>query len=74
MRIIVHKIGNGLGVVLPLDVIERLKVRDGDSLYLAEEKDGYRLSTFDPEIAGQIASGKKIMRRYVNTLRRLAND
>ncbi len=72
MQLKVRKVGNSLGVILPREVITRLKVVEGDSLNLAEGPDDYRLSAYDPEIARQVEVGEKIMRRYRNTLRELA--
>ena len=72
MQLKVRKVGNSLGVILPREAVERLKVQDGDSLELIESTDGYRLSSYDPKIARQVEMGLDIMRRYRNTLRELA--
>jgi putative addiction module antidote len=68
----VRKVGNSLGVILPRDVLARLKVAEGDNLNLIEGPEDYRLSAYDPEISRQVEVGRKIMRRYRNTLRELA--
>lgn len=45
----VRKFGNSLGVVLPNEVINRLRTKDGDLLFLIEGPDGsYTLTTYDP--------------------------
>jgi putative addiction module antidote len=72
MQLKLRKVGNSLGVILPREVVARLKVGEGDSLNLTEGPDDYRLSAYDPEIARQVEAGEKIMRRYRNTLRELA--
>jgi len=72
MQLKLRKVGNSLGVILPREVVARLKVVEGDSLNLTEGPDDYRLSAYDPEIARQVEAGEKIMRRYRNTLRELA--
>jgi putative addiction module antidote len=72
MQLKVRKVGNSLGVILPREVIARLKVAEGDNLNLTEGPEDYRLSAYDPEIARQVEAGEKIMRRYRNTLRELA--
>lgn len=41
-------VGNSSGVVLPREVLTRLKVEKGDSLYLTEAPDGFRLTPYDP--------------------------
>jgi putative addiction module antidote len=72
MQLKLRKVGNSLGVILPREVVSRLAVSEGDSIELTEGADGYRLSAYDPEVARQVEVGKKIMRRYRNTLRELA--
>jgi putative addiction module antidote len=72
MQLKVRKVGNSLGVILPREVVARLKVAEGDNLNLTEGPEDYRLSAYDPEIARQVEVGEKIMRRYRNTLRELA--
>jgi putative addiction module antidote len=68
----VTKVGNSLGFVLPKEVAARLKVEKGDTLYLTEAPDGYRLSPYDPEFEAQMAAARKIMKRRRAALRELA--
>jgi putative addiction module antidote len=69
----VRKVGNSLGVVLPRDVVTRLKTRDGAALYLTEAPEGgYRLTPYDPGFAEKMAQAESIMERYRNTLKVLA--
>jgi putative addiction module antidote len=72
MQLKVRKVGNSLGVILPREVVARLKVVEGDSVNLTEGPEDYRLSVYDPEVARQVEIGEKIMHRYRNTLRELA--
>jgi putative addiction module antidote len=65
-------VGNSTGVTLPKEVTDRLKVKAGDSLYLTESPDGYRLTAYDPEFARQMEAAEKVMRRYKDALRQLA--
>jgi putative addiction module antidote len=69
----IRKVGNSLGMVLPKEVLSRLKLREGDKLFLTEAPDGsYRITQYDPEFQKQIAIGKNFMAKYRNTLRALA--
>ncbi len=69
----VRKVGNSLGVVLPKEVLSRLKVQDGDKVFLTEAPDGsYRITPYDPEFGKQLTIAKKFMAQYRNTLRALA--
>jgi len=69
----IRKVGNSLGMVLPKEVLSRLKLHEGDKLFLTEAPDGsYRITQYDPEFQKQITIGKNFMAKYRNTLRALA--
>jgi len=69
----VRKIGDSLSVTLPREAAARLKVREGDSLFLTESPDGgWRLSVCDAAVANKMAKAEAIMGRYRNALRVLA--
>ncbi|NTW55371.1 MAG: AbrB/MazE/SpoVT family DNA-binding domain-containing protein, partial [Chlorobaculum sp.] len=51
MRAKVTKIRNSTGVILPKAVAERLKVKQGDVVYLTETPSGYTVTPYDPEFA-----------------------
>jgi len=67
-----NRIGNSVGVILPKDVLAKLRVREGDKLYLTEAPDGYRISQYDPEFARQMEVAEEVMRRRRDALRELA--
>lgn len=65
----VRKFGNSLGVVLPKEVINRLRTSDGEPLFLIEAPDGsYRLTPYDPTFEEKMATAEDILSRYRNTL------
>lgn len=69
----VRKFGNSLGVILPKDVLTRLRSTEGERLFLVEEPRGeYRLTPYDPEFAAKMSAADDLMHRYRNTLRELA--
>jgi putative addiction module antidote len=69
----VRKIGNSLGVVLPKDVLGRLRARAGERLFLLEAPEGaYLLTPNEPLFVKKMAKAEEIMARYRNTLRALA--
>ncbi|RFF29383.1 AbrB/MazE/SpoVT family DNA-binding domain-containing protein [Wenzhouxiangella sediminis] len=68
----VSAIGNSTGVILPKDVLERLRVGRGDELMVRETPDGIVLSPYDPELARQMDAAEKIMRKRRNLLKKLA--
>jgi len=65
-------IGNSTGVVLPKDVLRRLKVENGDTLYLTETPDGFRITPYDPEFEEQMDTARKVMKKRRAALRELA--
>ncbi len=69
----IRKIGNSLGLVLPKEVLARLKVEEGDTIYLTDAKDGYRITPMDVNFAKQMATAEAIMREDRDVLRELSN-
>ncbi|AWW75701.1 AbrB/MazE/SpoVT family DNA-binding domain-containing protein [Erythrobacter sp. KY5] len=68
----VTKIGNSAGVILPKEILARLRVGPGDVLYVTEAPDGIRLTATDPSFAEKMALAEKIMREDRDILRELA--
>ncbi len=69
----IRKIGNSLGLVLPKEVLARLKVEEGDTVYLTDTQDGYRITPMDVNFAKQMAAAEAIMREDRDVLRELSN-
>jgi putative addiction module antidote len=65
-------IGNSTGVILPKDLLEKLRVDRGDELMVLETPDGIRLTPYDPEFAAQMDIAEDIMREDRDLLRKLA--
>ena len=65
-------VGSSAGIVLPKNVLSRMKAKKGDTLFLIETKDGYTLTAYDPEFNSQLESAEKIMKGYRNALKELA--
>lgn len=68
----VTQIGNSVGVILPKEMLARLKVQKGDSLFVTEVPDGVTLRPYDAEFAEQMELAREIMRKRRNVLRELA--
>ena len=66
------QIGNSVGVILPKEVLARLKLAKGDTLYLTENPDGVTLTPSDPTFEEQIDSARAIMKKRRAVLRVLA--
>ena len=65
-------IGNSAGIILPKEMLARLKVEKGDTLYLTEGPYGIRLVAYDEEFARQMEAAREIMRENRDVLRKLA--
>ncbi|MDF1733419.1 MAG: AbrB/MazE/SpoVT family DNA-binding domain-containing protein [Minwuia sp.] len=69
----VRQIGNSLGVVLPKEVLARLNLAEGDSVFVTEAPDGgMRITPYDPAFEEQMRAAREGMASYRNTLRELA--
>ncbi|WP_442774806.1 AbrB/MazE/SpoVT family DNA-binding domain-containing protein [Sphaerotilus montanus] len=66
------QIGNSVGVILPKELLARLKVEKGDTLFVSETPDGLALTSFDPSFEEQLEMGREFMREYRDTFRALA--
>ncbi len=68
----VTQIGNSAGIVLPKEVLERLRVSKGDTLTVTESPSGVNLSALDEKKLRQLEVAEQIMRDNRNMLRKLA--
>lgn len=68
----VTTIGNSTGIILPKDILERLRVAKGDSLFVIETSNGVELTPYNPEMARQMNAAEQVMKEDRDTLRKLA--
>jgi len=71
-RVKLTTVGNSLGVVLPREVLIRLRIGKGDVLAVVETPRGIELSPYDPEFERQMDLAEEIMREDRDVLRKLA--
>jgi len=74
MKLKITTVGNSAGVILPKELLARLRVDKGDSLYVTELPDGIKLMPFDPELARQMEVAQGVMRRRRTLLRKLSDN
>ena len=67
-----RQVGNSLGVILPKEVVGQLNVREGDTLYLTQGPDGYRVVANDPNFGRAMELYREGANRYRNALKKLA--
>jgi len=65
-------VGNSTGVVLPKEILQRLRVERGDTLYVIETSNGIELTPYDPEFGHQMEVAERVMREDRDVLRKLA--
>lgn len=68
----VRKIGNSSGVIINKEMLEKLRLEDGDSILAVETPNGFELSAFDPVVAEQMQVAERVMRKHRDVLRKLA--
>jgi putative addiction module antidote len=65
-------VGNSIGIVLPKEILEKLRVNKGDTLFAVETANGIELTAYNPEFAEQMKIAEQIMREDRDALRKLA--
>jgi putative addiction module antidote len=66
------QIGNSVGVILPKEVLSRLKLEKGDTVFVIDAVNGVMLTPYDPGLAEQLEAGRELMREYRDTFHQLA--
>jgi len=72
MKLKITAVGNSAGVILPKELLARLRLEKGDELYALETPDGIRLTSFDPKFAAQMEVAEQVMRQRRTLLHKLA--
>jgi putative addiction module antidote len=66
------QIGNSVGVILPREMLAKLGMTKGDTIYAIDQPDGVRLTVADPGFAEQMEVARKVMKDRRAVLRELA--
>lgn len=66
------RIGNSTGVILPKEMLAKLRVAQGDALSVIETPNGVSLSRHDDGFEEQMKAAREVMARRRNALRELA--
>ena len=72
MELKLRAVGNSVGVVLSKEMLVKLGVDKGDSVFAIETPDGVRLTTSDPDFEAQMATARRLMKRWRGVLHELA--
>jgi putative addiction module antidote len=65
-------IGNSVGVILPKELLAKLGVAKGDTLFAVATDNGIRLTTTDPDFEAHMDVARDIMKKRRAVLRELA--
>ena len=72
MKLKITAIGNSAGVILPKELLARLRLEKGDELFALETPDGVRLTAYDPVLVAQMEVAERVMRDRRTLLNKLA--
>lgn len=72
IKLKVTTVGNSTGLVLPKEILERLRITKGAFLYAIETPNGIELTPYDPEFGAQMDAAEQIMREDRDVLKKLA--
>lgn len=68
----ITQIGNSLGLILPREIVERLRLEKGETVSVVETPQGIEITPFDPDFDKKLEAARKVTKRYRNALRELA--
>ena len=66
------QIGNSVGVILPKEVLSRLKLEKGDAIFITETPEGFAITPHDPAFEAQMTAARQIMKKRRAVLHELA--
>lgn len=66
------QIGNSVGLILPKEVLARLKLEKGDTVFLTDTPGGVAITPNNPSFEEQLEIGRQFMREYRDTFNALA--
>jgi putative addiction module antidote len=68
----IRRVGNSLGTTLPKEVLQKLKVGEGDTVFVTETADGIQITAYNPEFEKAMAAYRNVSNQYRNALHELA--
>lgn len=72
LKLKITRIGNSAGLVLPREALQRLNATQGDTVFLTETPDGFRITPYDPDFERQTVLLERVAKKRRNVLRKLA--
>ena len=68
----ITQIGNSCGIILPKEMLAKMNLDKGDKIFVTETPDGFGLTPYNAELMEDMKLAEKIMKKYRNTLKKLA--
>ena len=66
------QIGNSVGVILPKEILSRLKLEKGDTVFVTDAVNGVMLTPYSAAFEEQMTSARRVMKKRRAALRELA--
>ncbi len=66
------QIGNSVGVILPKEMLARMKLEKGDTVFVTDAAGGITLTPYDANFETQMTAARSAMKKRRQALRELA--
>jgi putative addiction module antidote len=73
IKLTIRKLDDGLGVVLPPELLATLDAGEGDTVFIVDDAEGRLLLTADEGVAKHMDAARSVMNRYRGALSKLAD-
>ena len=67
----VRKVGNSLGLTLPLEFVKALNLQDGDEIALRQSGNTLIIERYDPQLLEQMNAYREELARFKHTFKTL---
>ncbi len=68
----VTTVGTSTGIILPKEILAKLRVSKGDMVTFIETPNGVEITPYDPDLEEEMNLARKVMGDYRNALKKLA--
>jgi putative addiction module antidote len=72
MNVVIRKIGNSQGVIIPKQILDRFGLKAGDQLEIIAKNGGMHLQPVEEEFSRQMEHARGFMDKYKVALKKLA--
>jgi putative addiction module antidote len=66
--------GNSLAIRIPKAVADRMGLQRGTPVHILQDRDGFRVTLYDPELQRQLEVAAEVQTRNASALRALADQ